>query len=203
MTQQPPPGQGWPPPQTGGPSWQQPGGGWSEAPSPQQWGDEARTEQWAAPGPHAAHQWPSPTSQWAQAESAGSSAAASPESATAGAAGSRVGLRAVLQLVVPILVVTALLLTEDGADTNAFEDITAWSIFAVVMALLQLAPLAGQAVGMQRATAWTVGAVGTVGLLGYWVIIVLPGVSSNAGFLLTLAAACAVIGCWLSPGRRV
>lgn len=113
------------------------------------------------------------------------------------------GLRRPLQLAVPVLVVVALLLTENGATSNAFEDLTAWSIFAVVMALLQLAPLLGGAMGLDQSTAWTVGAIGTAGLVGYWVIIALPGVSSNAGFLLTLAAACALIGCWLSPGRRV
>ncbi len=71
------------------------------------------------------------------------------------------------------------------------------------MALLSLAPLVGGGLGLDKPTAWSVGAVGTAALVGYWVIIVLPGVSSNAGFMLTLATACAVIGCWLSPGRRV
>ena len=37
----------------------------------------------------------------------------------------------------------------------------------------------------------------------FWVLVALPGVTSNQGFVLTLATASAVIGSWLSPGRRL
>ena len=32
--------------------------------------------------------------------------------------------------------------------------------------------------------------------------VVAPGVSSNEGFFLTAATACAAAGCWFSPGNR-
>ena len=42
-----------------------------------------------------------------------------------------------------------------------------------------------------------------VALLLFWVLVALPGVTSNQGFVLTLATACALAGVWLSPGRRL
>lgn len=195
MTQQPPPDPGWPASQPGSQPWQQSGGAWSEAPPPPHYHRP----------PHAEHQSGAGNPQWGQPPSdAGWQGTTYTGTSTPAAApsGSLPGLRSMAQLAVPVLVVIALLLTE-GGDQNAFETLTAWSIFAVVMALVQLASLVGGAVGLGQRTAWTVGAVGTAGLVGYWVIIALPSVSSNAGFLLTLAAALAVIGCWLSPGRRM
>lgn len=185
---------GPPPAQGGSPQWSSGASAWSD---PQAGQPPAGQGQWqqhpSQPGPSPDPRWSAPQPQWHPASG--------PNATTP--ARSLAGLRSILQLAVPVLVIVALLLTEDGAETNAFEDVTAWSIFAVVMALLQLAPLVGGALGLDKASAWSVGAVGTAGLVGYWVIIVLPGVSSNAGFMLTLATACAVIGCWLSPGRRV
>ena len=102
----------------------------------------------------------------------------------------------------PILLLIGLTFGEDGAQSG-WEAYTAWAIFAAVCSVIQLAPLVGRSLGLTPENAWFLAAVGTAGLVGYWVIIVLPGVSSNAGFAQTLAAGFAVIGLWLSPGRRV
>lgn len=50
---------------------------------------------------------------------------------------------------------------------------------------------------------WTIAAIATAALIAYWVIIVLPGVSTNSAFVQTLGVGCAAIGIWLSPGRRL
>lgn len=117
------------------------------------------------------------------------------------AAGSATPLRVLLQIAAPVLVVAGLALPEN--DGRGYEDWTAWAVFATVAALVQLAPLASSALGMSTTTAWTVGAAGAVALVGYWVIIVLPSVSTNTSFAQTLGVACAAVACWLSPGRRL
>lgn len=111
-------------------------------------------------------------------------------------------LRLLAQVACPLLLLVGLSF-DDGAARNGWHDYTAWAVFAAVCAVIQLAPLAGRSLGLTAENAWFLAAVGTAGLVGYWVIIVLPGVSSNTGFAQTLAAGFAVIGLWLSPGRRV
>ncbi len=165
MTEQGPHQQWGSPPQPGNPQGSPGATAWSDPNSGQAPGSQGEWHHPGQSGPPPDQRWSPPQPQWRPAGDAG----------TGPPARSLAGLRTILQLAVPVLVVVALLLTEDGAESNAFEEVTAWSV----------------------------GAVGTAGLVGYWVIIALPGVSSNAGFMLTLAAACAVIGCWLSPGRRV
>lgn len=111
-------------------------------------------------------------------------------------------LRVLAQVACPILLLVGLTFGNDSSQTG-WEAYTAWAIFAAVCAFIQLAPLVGRSLGLTTENSWFLAAVGTAGLVGYWVIIVLPGVSSNSGFAQTLAAGFAVIGLWLSPGRRV
>jgi hypothetical protein len=111
-------------------------------------------------------------------------------------------LRILAQVACPILLLVGLTFTEDHAQ-RGWQAYTAWACFAMVCALLQLAPLVGHSFGITAENAWFLAAVGTAGLVGYWVIIVLPDVSTNTAFAQTLAAGLAVIGLWLSPGRRV
>lgn len=100
-------------------------------------------------------------------------------------------------LVVP-LVVVGLLVKENGS--RGFDDI-GWSVLAVAAAVLQLATVARSAVGLDERRAWTWAAVG-VGALGvHWLLLVLPGISGETGFVLTVAFACACGGLWLAPGR--
>ena len=79
---------------------------------------------------------------------------------------------------------------------------TVWAIFAVVSALVAQTPLvAGRAGGRSARTAWYVGAAGTGGVLAYWLLVALPGVASNQGFVVTAGAALVAAGCWFSPLR--
>lgn len=115
-----------------------------------------------------------------------------------------VGNLGALRLFAQVACVVLLLvgLTFDNGGTNGWGDYTAWALFAVVCAVLQLAPIVGKSLGLTDENSWFLAAVGTAGLALYWVIIVLPGASSNTGFAQTLAVGFAVIGLWLSPGRR-
>ena len=99
------------------------------------------------------------------------------------------------------VVLTGLGLSIPFTDANFWSTSLAWALFAMTAALVQLAPLFGRNSQGSPRKSWLVGACGTGGLLGFWVLIALPGVSSNQGFVLTLAVAAAVAGSWLSPGR--
>lgn len=111
-------------------------------------------------------------------------------------------LRVFAQVACPVLLLIGLSFGEN-VGRNGWDAYPAWAVFAAVCAVLQMAPLVGGRLGLTAENSWFLAAVGTAALVGYWVIIVLPGVSSNSGFAQTLAVAFAVIGLWLSPGRRV
>lgn len=72
-----------------------------------------------------------------------------------------------------------------------------WALFAVGCALTQLVSLLGSGTGK----AWQVAAVASAGLAAFWLLVVLPAIGSNAGFLLTVGAAAAGGALWLAPGR--
>lgn len=72
-----------------------------------------------------------------------------------------------------------------------------WALFAVGCAITQLVSLLGSGAGK----AWQVAAVATAGLAAFWLLVVLPAIGSNAGFLLTVGAAAAGGALWLAPGR--
>jgi hypothetical protein len=78
-----------------------------------------------------------------------------------------------------------------------------WSGFAAFCALVQLAPLARPVFGWSARRAWSIGAAGVAGLLLFWVLIVLPVVSTNSSFVVTAAVAATAGGSWLAPGRRI
>ena len=78
-----------------------------------------------------------------------------------------------------------------------------WSGFAALCAVVQLAPLTRPVLGWPAGRAWAIGAAGVAGLLLFWVLIVLPEVSSNSSFVLTAAVVAAAGGSWLAPGRRI
>lgn len=149
--------------------------GWQHAP------DQGYTGPYAGPPP------PRPQSGYAAAPQA-PSAPRDPSSTW----------RAILQIACPVLMVIALAVAENGR--RGYTDWTLWALFATVAALVQLAPLVVKG-DPQRS--WTTGAIGVVALIGYWVVIVLPGIDTNTGFLQTFAVAAAAVGCWLTPGRRI
>jgi len=118
------------------------------------------------------------------------------------APGSRTASAAVVaQALCPVLVILALSVPEN--DLVLWSETTAWAIFAAAASVVQLAPALGRSNGRPPEVSWTVGAIATAALLGHWVVIVLPMVSTNVGFMLTMGALAAAIGCWFSPGRRV
>ncbi|HLS25413.1 MAG TPA: hypothetical protein VK063_06020 [Beutenbergiaceae bacterium] len=106
----------------------------------------------------------------------------------------------VLQILSPVLIAAGLSLPEGGSV--GWLDHLLWSLFAAVAALVQLITLSNSA-SSSAAQRWSLAAVATAALVGYWVIIVLPGISANSAFLQTLGVGCAAVGLWLAPGRRI
>jgi hypothetical protein len=94
------------------------------------------------------------------------------------------------------------LLLEPG-DRSVWSALPSWSAFATVAAVAALLPLV-LALLPQRLparTAWRIGAAAAAGLAAFWVLIVLPVVASDRGFLLTAAVALTAGAVWLAPGR--
>lgn len=117
----------------------------------------------------------------------------------AGPAGSSPSLPLLAGLAAVVLVAVGLSIPFDSS--SAWSTQTAWAIFAIVAALLVVAPFLLRASAGSPRMLWFTGVAGAVGVLGYWLLIVLPGVSSNQGFVLTLGAALAACSCWFSPHR--
>lgn len=84
---------------------------------------------------------------------------------------------------------------------NAWSTHTAWAVFAVLAALVCTVPMLLRGSGRSARSLWSIGAAGAAGVLAYWVLLVLPSVGSNQGFVLTLAAALGVFSSWASPLR--
>lgn len=106
-------------------------------------------------------------------------------------------VRALLGVLVVALTVLALAVMVNGQ--RGYSDWTTWAIFATVMAAVHLLPLVWK--GEPRKV-WDVVALATVGLVFYWVAIVLPFISLSTSFAQTLAVALALAHLWLLPGRR-
>lgn len=108
------------------------------------------------------------------------------------------------------LVLASLVLLEAGlalrfGGESFWSDIPLWSAFATACTVLGLAAAAALLPGGRRVasgTAWRVAAGGLVGLAVFWVLVVLPVVATDRGFLLTAALACLGGGLWAGPARR-
>ena len=113
-------------------------------------------------------------------------------------------------LVVLGLVLASLLLLEAGlalrfGGESFWSDIPLWSAFATACTVLGLAAAAPLLPGGRRiggGTAWRAAAGGLVGLAVFWVLVVLPVVATDRGFLLTAALACLGGALWVGPARR-
>ncbi|MBM9465760.1 hypothetical protein [Nakamurella leprariae] len=100
------------------------------------------------------------------------------------------------------IVLIALGLAIPFSDDNFFSSSLAWSVFAMVAALVQAAPLLMRGPdGRPTRTGWLVGATAAGALVGFWVLIALPDITSNQGFVLSLGTATAVLAVVASPGR--
>ena len=108
------------------------------------------------------------------------------------------------------LVLASLVLLELGlglrfGGESFWSDIPLWSAFATVCAVLGLAASASLLPGGRRigaGTAWRVAAGGLVGLAAFWVLVVLPVVATDRGFLITAALACLGGALWIGPARK-
>lgn len=107
------------------------------------------------------------------------------------------------------LAVLALLLLEVGlildfGSESYWSTLTLWSAFATLATLLGVLAFAafypaGNAA--RSGPAWRVGAGGLVGLAAFWVLVVLPSVDSDRGFVLTAALAALGGALWIGPRR--
>lgn len=109
------------------------------------------------------------------------------------------------RLTATVLGVLALVVLELGLAlsfglTSLWSAVPTWSAFATVAALVALVPFVPGG-GLSRRQAWRVGAAGVGGLALFWVLVVLPLVASDQGFLLTAALGLAGAALWLTPGR--
>ena len=190
------------------PGWDQPAPqpGWDQQTPQPGWDQPAPQPAWNPSDPYYAAQdeagWPA----GAQPESGGWPAEPQPDAGAhrhyqVSAHTQYTAVRVLAQLACLGLIITGLSVKEDGA--RGWTDLTAWAIFAAAAAVVQTAPLVRRGFGLDAATSWTAGAVATASLVASWVIIVLPSVSTNVGFALTMGTAAAVIGSWLSPGRQL
>jgi hypothetical protein len=99
--------------------------------------------------------------------------------------------------------VVALGLFVPEAGSSAFGRIPAWSAFALACLVLVGVGAFGGPQGPGSGRTWTLGVVGACGLVAFWVLLVLPAISRNTSFALTLGVAFATAAVWLTPRRRV
>lgn len=120
--------------------------------------------------------------------------------AQTGSTGTLGVVRIVLHVLALLLVVLGISLDLDDRGAM-WSDTWAWAGFATLMALAQAAALLPRSA--TSGASWLIGAVGAGGLLLFWTLLMLPMISTNSAFLVTLGTACAVAGVLLSPDRRV
>lgn len=102
-------------------------------------------------------------------------------------------------LLAVVAMVLAVSIPEDGG--NQWKAAALWAGFAIVAALLTLAPSAGAGLKLTQERAWQVAAGGLGGLVAYWVLFVLPAISKNVSFLATVAVVAGGLAVATAPGR--
>jgi hypothetical protein len=105
--------------------------------------------------------------------------------------------------VVAVALLEVGLLGAFGADPF-WSTVTLWSAFATLCAVLALAAFvafypAGNR--LRSSAVWRLAAAGLVGLSVFWVLVVLPVVASDRGFVLTAALGCLGAALWIGPRR--
>lgn len=98
--------------------------------------------------------------------------------------------------------VTAIGLFVPEASSSAFGRYPAWSAFALLSLVLVGVGAFGGREGPGTGRTWVLGVVGACGLAVFWVLLVLPLISRNTSFALTLGTALAAGAVWLTPGQR-
>lgn len=110
-----------------------------------------------------------------------------------------------IALVVLAVVLLELGLALDFGARSYWSAVTLWSAFATACALLALLAFAAvSALGdrLGSAPAWRVAAAGLVGVAVFWLLVVLPDVGSDRGFVLTAALAALGGALWVGPRRK-
>ena len=109
----------------------------------------------------------------------------------------------------PGLVVLAVVLLELGLSLDFgawsyWSAVTLWAAFATACALLALLAFAAAVASGDRlrsAPAWRVAAAGLAGVAVFWLLVVLPDVGSDRGFVLTAALGALGGALWVGPRR--
>lgn len=115
--------------------------------------------------------------------------------------------RALTGLGLAVLAVTLLevgLLLKFGSE-SLWSTVSLWSAFATLSALLALLAFAASYPAGNRvrpAAMWRIAAAGLIGLSVFWMLVVLPVVASDRGFVLTAALGCLGAALWVEPRRR-
>jgi hypothetical protein len=110
----------------------------------------------------------------------------------------------------PGLVVLAVVLLELGLSLDFgarsyWSVVTLWAAFATACALLALLAFAAVVASGDRlrsAPAWRVAAAGLAGVAVFWLLVVLPDVGSDRGFVLTAALGALGGALWVGPRRK-
>jgi hypothetical protein len=116
----------------------------------------------------------------------------------------RAALIALGLAVVSLVLLELGLLLEFDAE-RYWSVLTLWSAFATlcgVLAVLALAAGLPAASRVRPAAIWRIGAGGLVGLAVFWLLVVLPVVASDRGFLLTASLGALGAALWIGPGRK-
>jgi hypothetical protein len=103
------------------------------------------------------------------------------------------------------VVLVLLGLTLDFGTASFWSVVPLWSAFATLCAVLGLLAFAAfypAGNRLRSGPAWKVAAAGLVGLSAFWLLVVLPVVDSDRGFVLTAAVACLGGALWIGPRTR-
>jgi hypothetical protein len=110
-----------------------------------------------------------------------------------------------LGLVLLSLVLLELGLALDFGAESYWSTVPLWSAFATVCAVLGLGAVAAAlplATRLASGTGWRVAAGGLVGMAVFWLLVVLPVVDSDRGFVLTMALAALGGALWVGARTR-
>ncbi|MGR6966751.1 hypothetical protein ACU610_20020 [Geodermatophilus sp. URMC 61] len=107
------------------------------------------------------------------------------------------------------LIALSLLLLQLGlglgfGEAPLWSTVTLWSVFATLATLVGALPFAGRVVPAARRhpdAAWKTAAAGLTGVAVFWVLVVLPHVDSDRGFVLSAALAALGAALWIAPSR--
>jgi hypothetical protein len=111
-----------------------------------------------------------------------------------------------LVLAVLAVVLLELGLALDFGSESFWSVVPLWSAFATVAALVGLlACVAFYPAGnrLRPGQAWRIGVGGLAALAAFWLLVVLPVVDTDRGFLLTAALACLGVALWIAPRQKV